>query len=140
MPSPTGTSDMTRTAALFVAVTIASADLHAQGHKFQAFGVTSHDAAALKFRFSEADASSSSPVVISVTGRDLTSADRAQLTSLQQYWLSINVPKNLTFRSRASDACDFKRAGESTSCDHYIYRDSATGKDFHYYFYVGNWP
>jgi hypothetical protein len=127
-------------AALLIAVTTLSAPLHAQGRKFQAFGVTSHKVAGLKFNFSEADASSSSPVVISVTGRELTNEDQAQRASLEEYWLSINVPKNLAFRGRTLDQCDYKRTGEKPSCDHYTYQDSATGKEFHYYIYVGNWP
>jgi hypothetical protein len=127
-------------AALLIAVTIHSPQLRAEGRKFQAFGVTSHKVAGLKFNFSEADASSSSPVVISATGRELTNEDRADRTSLQQYWLSINVPKNLTLRSHTLDQCDYKRTGESPSCDHYIYQDPATREEFHYYIYVGNWP
>jgi hypothetical protein len=127
-------------AAFLLAVTIHSPHLRAEGRKFQGFGVTSHEVAGLRFSFSEADASSSSPVVISVTGRELTDKDRVHRTSLQEYWLSINVPKHLRLRSHTLDECDYRRAGERPSCDHYTYQDPATGKEFDYYIYVGNWP
>ena len=107
--------------------------------KFPAFEVSSHDAPAVRFAFSAADASSSSPVVISVPGRALKKEDRAHRVDLQKHWLSVNVPKTFTFKIRTLDQCEYKRDGEFAAADHYVFED-ATGHQFDYYFYVGNWP
>jgi hypothetical protein len=85
--------------------------LHASAKdpKFPAIEVSLHGSPAVRFSFSAADASSSSPVIISVPGRALT------------------------------DECEYKRDGEFNGADHYVFEDAA-GRQFHYYFYAGNWP
>ena len=92
------------------------------------------------FVFSEDYATIESPVVISVPGRKLTNDDREFRVDLQKYWLSINVPKNLRYAFRSLDECGRKIAGEYPFCDHYVFSDPKTDKQFDYYIYVGNWP
>lgn len=92
------------------------------------------------FFFSEAYATSASPVVITVPGRKLTNADRTFRTSLQKHWLSVNVPDVLEIQSRSLSKCDLKRKGEYSMCDLYVFLDPTTKKQHEYYIYVGNWP
>ena len=107
--------------------------------KFEKLEVSLHEDPSVRFIFSAADASSSSPVIISVPGRALTKKDRVHRVDLQKHWLSIHVPKNLTFRIRTLVECEYTREGEFSGADHYVFEDDS-GHEFHYYFYVGNWP
>ncbi len=78
-------------------------------------------------------------MIISVPGRALGKKDREYRVDLQKHWLSVNVPKGLTFRRRTLDKCEYKRDGQPPIADHYAFEDAA-GHPFDYYFYVGNWP
>jgi hypothetical protein len=111
----------------------------AKDPKYPAIEVSLHYKPSVRFSFSAADASPASPVVISVPGRALTKADRAYRVELQKLWLSRHVPKTLKFRIRTLDQCEYRRDGEFSAADHYVFED-ASGHQFHYYFYVGNWP
>jgi hypothetical protein len=128
--------------ALLVAVVLtAGSTLRAEeAHKYAAFDVTSHDDPKVAFHFSAADATSSDPVVISISGRKLTNEDRVHRVSLQKHWLSVNVPSTLKPVSRCLAKCGLKREGEFAACDRYTFVDPATQKQFEYYIYVGNWP
>lgn len=108
--------------------------------KYPGFEVTLRGDSKTSFRFSDADATSELPVVISIPGRALAEADREHRISLQKHWLSVNVPKNLVLEMRAQVQCAFKRDGEFSVCDCYTYSDPATGKQVSYYIYIGNWP
>lgn len=55
----------------------------AKDPKFPAIEVSLHGSPAVRFSFSAADASSSSPVIISVPGRALTNGDCAHRVDLQ---------------------------------------------------------
>jgi hypothetical protein len=108
--------------------------------RFPEFEVTSREDPKVTFLFSAADATTASPVVISVPARKLTDGEGKHRVSLQKYWLSINVPKDLKFLIRTLDNCEFKRKDEQPICDHYVFEDPATKQRFDYYIYVGNWP
>jgi hypothetical protein len=118
---------------------VALLNASAKDPKFPAFEVSLPDTNGVRFSFSAADASSASPVIISVRGRALKKEDRAYRVDLQKHWLSIHVPKNLKFKMRTLDRCEYKRDVEFAGADHYVFEDGA-GHQFHYYFYVGNWP
>jgi hypothetical protein len=126
--------------AVLLAVLLAQAAVAADAAKFQGFEVKLDAYPGVTFRFSDANASSSSPVVISIPGRGLTNEDRVHRTTLQKLWLSHNVPGHLTFRARFLSECDLKRQGEYPYCDLYLYEEAATGQQISYYIYVGNWP
>ena len=112
----------------------------AHSPKFAGFDAKTDDGESPTFHLSDADATSSSPVVLSIPGRRLTNADRIYRVNLQKIWLSKYVPKALTFRSRSLVECAYKRRGEYPFCDLYEFEDESTGKQVDYYIYVGNWP
>ena len=107
---------------------------------YPSFEVRSQDGGSRTFVFSEAYATSQSPIVITILGRKLTHADRQHRVDLQKHWLSRNVPKGLEYRSRSLDQCDLKRPGEFAACDHYVFVDPESEQELHYYIYAGNWP
>lgn len=108
---------------------------------FRSFEVAESEANASPiFMFSEAYATSRSPVVITVNGRTLTPADKVHRVGLQKYWLSVNVPSGYQFQSRALVECALKRSGEAPYCDRYVFIDPETQRQNAYYIYVGNWP
>ncbi|MEQ1767095.1 MAG: hypothetical protein ABL859_06660 [Methylotenera sp.] len=118
-----------------------SAAAQDRNRSFKSFEVVDHNVKdGPAFVFSEAYATSNSPVVISVAGRKLTNADRTNRVDLQKHWLSVNVPRNFEFQMRSLAECKFKRKGEYPSCDVYVFLDPATKKEDEYYIYVGNWP
>ncbi|HEY0684006.1 MAG TPA: hypothetical protein VGD45_16870 [Steroidobacter sp.] len=108
--------------------------------RYESFEVRSQDGTSPTFIFSAADATSESPIVISVPGRKLTEADRQHRVGLQKYWLSKNVPKDFEYRVRSLVECGLQRPGEFAACDHYVFVDPKSEQEFHYYIYVGNWP
>jgi hypothetical protein len=110
------------------------------GQLYPSFEVRGQDGSSPTFVFSEAHATSESPIVITVPGRKLTDADRQHRVDLQKYWLSKNVPKDFEYRTRSLDECGLERPGEFAACDHYVFGDPKSGQEFHYYIYVGNWP
>ena len=110
--------------AVLLAVLLAQAAVAADAVKFQGFEVKLDAYPGVTFRFSDANASSSSPVVISIPGRGLTNEDRVHRTTLQKLWLSHNVPGHLTFRARFLSECDLKRQGEYPYCDLYLYEEA----------------
>ncbi len=108
--------------------------------KYAGFDVTDHDDPKVSFSFSAADASSTSPIVISIPGRKLTNDDRQHRVDLQKHWLSLHVPKGARLISRSLNECGLMTKGEYPYCDLYVFEDPVTGKQFEYYIYVGNWP
>jgi hypothetical protein len=108
---------------------------------FESFEVLDHKIPdSPTFIFSAAHATSDNPVVISVAGRKLSKADRRSRVSLQNHWLSVNVPDTLEFQDRALVTCGPKREGEFSACDRYAFVDPKTHSVREYYIYVGNWP
>jgi len=110
------------------------------GKLYPSFEARSQDSSNPTFVFSEGYATSDAPIVITTPGRNLTDSDRQHRVHLEKYWLSVNVPKELEYRFRSLDECGLKRAGEFAACDHYVFVDPKSDREFHYYFYVGNWP
>ncbi len=111
-----------------------------KGRAFKSFEVESGDVPGLKFSFSEADATSDSPVIIAVVGRKLTMEDHKYRVGLQKYWLSVNVAANLQIEQRVLGKCGLKREGEYPYCDIYQFVNPKTKERVSYYIYVGNWP
>jgi hypothetical protein len=108
--------------------------------KYAGFDVTDHDNPKVSFTFSSGDATSTSPIVITIPGRKLMNADRVHRVDLQKHWLSIHVPKGARFVGRTLSECGLKREGEFPACDRYVFEDSATKKEMVFYIYAGNWP
>ena len=132
---------MTRLALLvsFIAL-FATTAASAGTARYTGFDVTSHEDQKVTFHFSDADATSASPVVITIPGRKLTNGDRTYRVSLQKHWLSLNVPKGSRFVFRKLGRCELKREGEFPYCDIYEFEGPDTKKHTEYYIYVGNWP
>jgi hypothetical protein len=108
--------------------------------KYPAFEVTARDEPTLTYQFSAADATSTSPVVMSAKGRELTLDDRENRVDLQKVWLSRNAPKNLEFLSYGSAECHFAANGGPPFCFVMNFRDPTADREITYYFYGGNWP
>lgn len=108
--------------------------------KYSGFSVSLRDDPKTSFNFSSGDATSSSPIVISVSGRKLTDADRAHRVELQKLWLSQHVPSSAHLILRTLSDCGLNRKGELPACDRYVFEDPATKQELIYYIYVGNWP
>ena len=125
--------------ALAISIAIAGCALGAEP-KYAGFDVTSHDDPKVTFNFSASDASRDSPVVITIPGRKLTSADRTHRVSLQKHWLSLHVPDSYELVSRVLIECGLKNKGEYPFCDLYEFDDPVTKKRHEYWIYVGNWP
>ena len=124
-----------------VAAVAALSPLTGCGHpKYDAFEVTDHENPALTFRFSAADATSASPVIISVPGRELTPGDGSHRLSLQKYWVATHAPKGASFVAFGSAMCNVKRQGEFPGCDVMIVKAPGRDEQLEYYFYDGNWP
>ncbi|MCA9232650.1 MAG: hypothetical protein KDA57_18515 [Planctomycetales bacterium] len=92
------------------------------------------------YEFSEAPATSESPIVIAGIDHPLQPNDRKNRTDLQRYWLKENVPAGYKLMSRYSTECNFSLLGAPPLCDTYSYSDPKTGTEHEYYFYLGNWP
>jgi hypothetical protein len=125
--------------ALAMSVLLAGDAISAE-RKYAAFEVASHEEPKVTFRFSSADATSDSPIVISTPGRKLTNKDREHRVSLQKHWLSLHLPEQLRFVSRSLNECGLKRSGEYPFCDLYVFEDPVSKETFEYYIYTGNWP
>src|SRR6266702_408530 len=108
--------------------------------KYPAFEVTSDDNPSVTFHFSAADATSSSPVIITVPGRELTIDDGTHRISLQRHWVALHVPKESSLVGMGSARCGIKRDGEFPGCDVMFVELPGTKKEVEYYFYDGNWP
>lgn len=107
---------------------------------FKSFEVSSQSDEGLKFHFSGGDASSESPIIITVVGRPLTESDRKHRVSLQKHWISVNVPSEFKFISRSLVFCSYKREGEFSGCDLYVFKNPKTNESFEFFFYLGHWP
>jgi hypothetical protein len=79
------------------------------------------------YRFSSADATSSSPVVMTVEGREPTATDPR--------WVASHAPSGATMAGWGVK----RKESEFPGCDVFVVNDSATGKEVGYYFYAGNW-
>ena len=108
--------------------------------KYAGFDVTDHDDPKVAFNFSAGDATSTSPIVITVPGRKLTDDDRKHRVDLQKHWISLHKPEGSVLVSRTLNECGLERKGEYPFCDVYTFEDSKTKKRYEFYIYVGNWP
>jgi hypothetical protein len=108
---------------------------------FPAWQVTMEEVPGVIYRFSSADATSSSPIVMTVEGREPTDTDQRLRTRLIRKWVAFHAPPDGTMVAWASAMCGEKRKeGEFPGCDIFIINDPTTGKEVDYYFYAGNWP
>lgn len=107
---------------------------------FAAFSVHGRDASTPEFSYSSTSATATSPIVISVEGRDLKSKDRDYRVDLQKNWISTNVPANYELIVRDLVVCKARKKSERPFCDRYEFEDPVTGESHDYFFYVGNWP
>jgi hypothetical protein len=108
--------------------------------KYPGFDVSDHDDPKVAFSFSAGDATSTSPIVITVPGRKLTNEDRKHRVDLQKHWISLHKPEGTVLVSRTLNRCGLKRDGEYPFCDVYTFEDANTKKRHEFYIYVGNWP
>ena len=92
------------------------------------------------FMLSEAAATSASPVIVSIPGRKLESADRVNRVNLQKDWLAANVPADYKLQIRVLAGCHLVRFGEYPYCDVYTFVDPKDNSRHDYYIYIGNWP
>lgn len=124
---------------LLLLIAISAPATAQEGKVFASFSVVEHDdEKAPRFIYSEAAASETDPVVISVEGRPLTIQDRTYRVDLQKYWLSVNVPEQYTLVNRSLVRCNPKPERKAGRCDLYEF----TGADsvHTYYFRVDSWP
>ena len=107
---------------------------------FASFSVHGRGSDTPEFTYSSGSATSASPIVISVEGRDLKSKDRDYRVDLQKNWLSTNVPVSYELIVRDLVVCEARKKSERPFCDRYEFENPATGESHEYFFYVGNWP
>lgn len=106
---------------------------------YPAFETTIAEAPGVVYRFSSAPASSSSPIFMSIEGRDPTSNDRAVRTQLIRKWVAAHAPEGATMANWGSAMCGTERPGEFPGCD-ILAVNTPSGRTVEYYFYAGNWP
>jgi len=127
-------------ATLFALAVIITGIALAAEPKYASFDVTDHADPKVSFSLSAGDATSTSPIVISIPGRKLTNDDRQHRVDLQKHWLSLHVPKTARLILRSLNECGLKREGEFPFCDVYVFEEPATKKQLEFYIYIGNWP
>jgi hypothetical protein len=108
--------------------------------KYQPMEITLDEAPGITFQFSAANATDSSPVFMSIKGREPTPDDSAFRTCLIRRWVAAHAPEGATMDSWGSAECGLKRKGEFPGCDIFAINVPSTGKKIEYYFYGGNWP
>lgn len=90
-----------------------------------------------EFHFSEAHATSESPVVITVLGRKMKRSDSEYRTSLQEYWISEHASDDMQVVMREQVECAYRADTEPPRCDRYELQGG--GKTLEFYFYLNNW-
>ena len=108
--------------------------------RYAGFEVTNRENAEVTFMFSAGDATSASPIIISIPGRKLTNADRVYRVDLQKHWVSLHAPEQAVFVSRSLKECGLERPEEFPYCDVYVFKGPGADKRLEFYIYVGNWP
>jgi hypothetical protein len=106
--------------------------------EFPAWETTMDEAPGVVYKFSAADATSASPVIMTVAGRALNSADKPLQMRLIRKWVGAHAPAGATMSNWALAMCDVKREGEFPGC-HVFVLNTPAGKKIGYYFYDGNW-
>jgi hypothetical protein len=94
----------------------------------------------ITYQFSAADASHSSPVFMSIKGREPTADDRAVRTRLIRRWVAAHAPQGAIMDSWGSATCGSEKKDQFAGCDTFAVNVPSTGEKFEYYFYAGNWP
>jgi hypothetical protein len=108
--------------------------------KYSAWEVSLDETPGVKYLFSAADATRSSPVFMGIQGREPTTADAAFQMRLIRRWVAAHAPEDSTFAYWASDECGLKRKGEFPGCHIFAINLPGTNKAVEFYFYGGNWP
>jgi hypothetical protein len=132
---------MTRTFSFATCMTFVAATLSGCGKPtYQPMEIILDEAPGITFQFSAADATHSSPVFMSIKGREPTPNDSAFRTRLIRRWVAAHAPEGAAMDSWGSAVCGLKRKGEFPGCDIFAIKVPSTGEKIEYYFYGGNWP
>ena len=132
---------MTRNLSLSMCTTLAAAMLSGCGKPtYRPMEIALDEAPGITFQFSAADATRSSPVFMSIKGREPTPGDSAFRTRLIRRWVAAHAPEGATMDYWGSAECGLKRKGEFPGCDIFAIKVPSTGENIEYYFYGGNWP
>ncbi|MCC7635601.1 hypothetical protein [Stenotrophomonas rhizophila] len=124
---------------LFFLFALGAPAMAEEGKVFASFSVVEDGVdQAPRFVYSEAAASETDPIVISVEGRPLTVQDLKYRVDLQKNWLSANVPERYTFVGRNLVLCSPEPERKAGRCDRYEFTEADTVHA--YYFRVDSWP
>jgi hypothetical protein len=108
--------------------------------KYPPMEITLDETPGITYQFSAANATHSSPVFMSIKGRQPTPADSAVRTRLIRRWVAAHAPEGSTMDSWGSAKCGLERKGEFPGCGIFAINVPRTGERIDYYFYAGNWP
>ena len=132
---------MTRNLTFCASTTLVIALLSGCGDpKYQGMEITLDETPGITYQFSAADATHSSPVFMSIKGREPTPADSAFRARLIRRWVAAHAPEGAKFDSWGSAKCRLKRKGEFPGCDIFAINVPSSAEPIEYYFYAGNWP
>jgi len=92
------------------------------------------------FHMSASDATSASPVITTVKGRELSAEDGAHRIKLQRRWVAMHAPEGSTLAAMGSAMCGVERKGEFPGCDIMFVQAPGANEETEYFFYDGNWP
>src|SRR5258708_4565620 len=107
---------------------------------YEAMEITADETPRVTHQFSAAEATRSSPVFMSIKGREPTPDDRAVRTSLIRRWVAAHATEGARMEAWGSAECGLKRKNEFPGCDIFAIKVPSTGEKIDYYFYGGNWP
>jgi hypothetical protein len=96
------------------------------------------EAPGVVYRFSAADATGASPVIMTVDGREPNATDKPLQLRLIRKWVAAHAPSGGRMSHWATALCDVKREGEFPGC-HVFAINGPSGNEIDYYFYAGNW-
>ena len=108
--------------------------------RYPAVEVTLDEYPGVTFQMSAADATSASPVVTTVKGRELTAEDGAHRIRLQRRWVAMHAPEGSSLAAMGSAICGVERKGEFPGCDIVFVQAPGMKEETEYFFYDGNWP
>jgi hypothetical protein len=124
-----------------LAVSLTSVLLGCGEARYAAFEVTLEEAPGEKFLLSAGDATISSPIFVSIEGREPTVADKRYRMQVEKRWVAAHVPEGATFAYYGSAECKVtRREGEFPGCEIIAIEVPAKHETIAYHFYVGNWP